>query len=310
MGIEFKEIIKFLEKKEIQFEIKGITQDSYHLASLFEPGSNGFYFFTGTQIPSTITDSLFLVNNAIEIGKDSNNAILSIDLDPQMVYYQLLSSLFGVGSNGMIAPTAVIHPEAVIGQNVQIDHYSIIGKVKIGDNVIIKNHCVIQDNTIIGDHVQIEDHSIIGTQGVAWIWNDDQTQKIFQPQLGGVTIGGHSFLGANTIVVRGSINEHTTIGENCLLAPSCRLGHGTKIGNYVHFANNVVTGGNTHIGDNSFIGSAVVFRPKVKLHENTVVGAGAVVVKNTTSKNKLLTGIPAVEQEIKEQLSGMPKPKQ
>jgi len=277
-------------------------------ASLYEPIKGGFYFFKGASLPVNIKDSLILVTESFDCS-DSENAYLTLSKDPQMVYYKILSEFFESPSNGQISATAVIHPNAKVGKNVQIDNFCIIGNCEIGENTIIASHSVLYDNTIVGKGVTIESHSIIGTTGVAWAWNEDQTEKIVQPQLGGVRIGHHCFLGAQTIVVRGSLNENTIIGKNCLLAPGSRIGHGTRIGNYVHFANSIITGGNSVIGDYCFVGSAAVFRPKVKVHRNTIIGAGALIIKNTTKAGQTLMGVPAVETKTKENPSGMPRPK-
>src|SRR5690606_2863598 len=164
-------------------------------------------------------------------------------------------------------------------------------------------------NVVIGAHTIIGSMSVIGSQGVAWVWNQDQSARIVQPQLGGVQIGNNCFVGANTIVVRGSLNEATRIGENTLMAPGGRIGHGTQIGNFVHFANNVITGGNTHIGDFCFVGSGAVFRPKVKIHPKTIVGAGSVVVKNSSGEGWTITGVPGKEIPTKAHPEGMPSPK-
>jgi len=267
------------------------------------------YFFLGDEVPSSISNSALILRMGNSVTLKNENIGIYINQDPQLIFYQLLSSLYGTHSNGEISNSVIIHPEAKIGDNVQIDNFSIIGKAVISDNVIIRSHCYVHDNSFIGKNVTIENHSINGAQGVAWIWNDQETEKIVQPQLGGVEIKENSFLGANTIVVRGSLNENSVIGKNTLLAPGCRIGHGTQIGDFVHFANNVITGGNTNIGNNCFVGSAAVFRPKVKIHENTIIGAGAVVVKNTTEKGKTLVGVPAEEKETKAHPNGMPKPK-
>ena len=307
MKIRLKDILDFLEKNNIPFEITGKPYDTYRIASMFQPVEKGFYFFVAQEIPAGIKDSLILTNNNIEPG--DNNVLLKIEKDPQMVYYSILSSLFEEKSTGVIQPTARIHPQAVIGDNVQIDDYCIIGKVQIEDNSIIKSHCVIEDNTYIGKNTLIENHSHIGARGMAWVWNEEGDKKIILPQLGGVHIENNCILGSNSIVVRGSLNEDTFIGAHSILAPGCRLGHGTRIGRYVHFANNVITGGNAGIGDYSFVGSSAVFRPKVKLHDNTVVGSGAVVVKNTTRPGMTLIGVPAKEMPTKENPAGMPKPK-
>lgn len=303
------DIINFLNKEEISFECSHKLNKQYIIASLFMPIENGFYFFLGAEVPDSIANSLLLLRKGNYLELKNNNEAIYIDGSPQEVYYKLLSSKFKSQSNGLISKTAIIHPEAKIGKNVQIDHYAVVGNVFIEDNVIIRSHCYIHDNSVLGENVTIENHSIIGAQGVAWIWNEQETEKIIQPQLGGVEIHSNASLGANTIVVRGSLSENSIIGKNTLFAPGCRIGHGTIIGDYVHFANNVITGGNTKIGDYSFIGSSAVFRPKVNLHKNTIVGTGAVVIKNTTQEGKTLIGVPAVEKETKEHPSGMPKPK-
>ncbi len=308
MTITWNQIKQFLELNQIPFEqIHSLPQETFEVASLFSPIDNGFYFYNA-EAPffADVKNSIILVNSKKAITT-SNCFILIETQDVQLVYYELLNYYFEQRSTGKISSLVEIDKEAKIDENVQIDAFSIIGKSKIGKNCIIGSHCKIYDNVEIGDNTIIETGSIIGTKGVAWIWKD-KNNKITQPQLGGVTIGENCFLGANTIIVRGSLNEHTTLFRNVMLAPSCRLGHGTIIKENVHFANNVITGGNVSIGKNSFVGSGAIFRPKVHIHENTIVAAGAVVVKNTSEPKKTLTGCPAKETEAKENPSGMPKP--
>ena len=187
----------------------------------------------------------------------SNNSHIIIKENPQVVFYKFLEVIFSKKSSGIIHQSAIVHSEAEIGQNVQIDPFCLIGKCKIGDNTIISSHTVVEDSTEIGINSFIGPQSVIGADGIAWIWDETQTRKIQQPQLGGVSIGANCFLGANTIIVKGSLNENTTIGAHTFFAPGCRIGHGTIIEDYVHFANNITTGGNSFIGRNSFLGSSV-----------------------------------------------------
>lgn len=306
----FIDIDSFLKDSGIAYSLTSMPAKEYQVASIFNPVPNGFYFFAGSQIPEIIQNSLLLVENSNEnLVFENGNVGIFINTNPQLVFYRFLGLRFPEVSNGKISETAIIHPNAKIGKNVQIDHFCVIGDAEIRDSSIIKSHCFVNDNCTIGFNVILEPMCLIGAQGVAWIWNDDQSEKIIQPQLGGVQIEDNCFLGANTIVVRGSINENTIIGKSSLFAPGCRIGHGTKIGEFVHFANNVVTGGNTQIGAFSFVGSSAVFRPKVVVHEKTIVGTGSVVVKNTSKPGMTLMGVPAKESETKQSPNGMPKPK-
>lgn len=303
-----KDILDYLKQEQIAYNFQEgeSSGEFYELASLFAPVNGGFYFFTGREFHFPVEKSLVLCSQHLNSG---NSEIIVKDVDIQLVYYRLLAHFFPETSTGEIHQWVEIHPEAKIGQNVQIDAFCVIGKCEIGDDVVIGSHTKIYDGTIIGRRTIIESGSVIGTRGIAWTWNEDQSEKVLQPQLGGVKIGKGCVLSAQTVIVRGSINENTVIGDYSYLAPGCRLGHGTIIGDYVHMANSIITGGNTQIGNYSFIGSGAVFRPKVKLDENTIVGAGSVVVKNTSKSGMTLMGVPAKETETKDELSGMPKPK-
>lgn len=307
MIIKTDQIRSFLKKENISYEWKGKPAEEYKIASIFDPIHNGFYYFIGDKLPDEIDSSLILTNKTFG---ETNNCILQISCDPKALFYKILSFLYKRSSDGKISEMAVIHPQAIIGNNVQVDPFTIIGKCKIGDNCIIGSHSKLYDNTIIKANSIIDSHAAIGTQGVAWTWSEDMTEKIRQPQLGGVLIGENCFLGANAIIVRGSLNEKTFIGQNTMMAPGARIGHGTQVGSSVHFANDVVTGGNTVIGDYSFVGSGAIFRPQVEVHKHTIVGAGAVVVKNTSAERLTLIGVPAKEIATKKAPSGMPVPKE
>lgn len=308
MKIRSNDIINFISQIDPNTIVKGQVVEVYELASLFSPIDNGFYFFVGNVLPKGIKHSLVLTSNA-GMECDPSNAIILSAKNSQELFYRMLDAFFKEKSDGVISEFAVVSKNAVIGKNVQIEPFCLIEDCIIGDNTVIKSHTVIKSRSVIGAHVFVDHQSTIGASGISWVWNEDQTEKVVQPQLGGVIVEDNCYLGAQTVIVKGSINENSLIGMGSLLAPGSRIGHGTKIGKYVHFANNVVTGGNTVIGEYSFVGSSAVFRPKVAVHSHTIVGAGSVVVKNTSGPGMTLMGVPAKESETKETPSGMPKPK-
>lgn len=306
MKLTPSQITEYLEQSNIAHKWHGNKASYYHIASLFEPIDNGFFFLSNQDYQIPTKNSLILQNFE---ASDSINSYLICDSDPQQIYYGILDHYFKTSSNGIISSLTEINSKAKLGSNLQIDAFTKIGNCEIGNNCIIGSNSYIHDNTIIKDNTCIGPNSVIGATGVAWIWNKDQTEKIIQPQLGGVTIESNVFLGAQTVIVRGSLNEHSYIGRNTLAAPGCRIGHGTYIDQNVHLANNVVTGGNCKIGMDSFVGSAVVFRPKVNIHPSTIIGAGALVIKNTSAPGLTLMGVPAKEYQSKGNPRGMPKPK-
>lgn len=304
MKITFSEIISFLETINIQYVIKGNPENEYFIASLFSPIKRGFYFIEGNSIIKNLNNSLVLTNNSSNII--GSNVYIEVKESPQLLYYQLLDFYYKEVSTGEICNSAKIHKDAIIGRNVQIDSFVVLGKCEIGDNSIIKSHSVINDKVLIRTNTTIESGCIIGARGMAWVW-DDEGGKILQPQLGGVIIESNCVIGSSSAIVRGSLNENTIIGKNSVMAPGARIGHGTKIGEYVHLANNVVTGGNVIINDYCFIGSSVTIRPKIIIHSNTIIGAGALVIKDTKTEGLTLKGVPAKEYNSKKNSSGIPK---
>lgn len=312
LTITLQEVEAFLDSRGISHFLEGHIGGERPLAfaSIFEAIKGGFYFYLEARMTFPVTDSLLLASVERPMkDQGDGNAVLYIDAHPQVTYYRLMQELCSSESTGYVSPHSLVDPSAELGPNVQIDPFCVVGRVRIGANAIIGSHCVLHDNTNLEEHVRIESGSVIGASGVAWAWNEDETRRVVQPQIGGVHIGAHSFLGAQTVIVRGSINEDTQIGRNTMLAPGARLGHGTRIGDFVHLANNVITGGNTRIADYCFVGSSAVFRPKVRIHPGTIVGAGAVVTKDTTKPGTTLVGVPASEKCTKSHPSGVPQPR-
>ena len=63
-----------------------------------------------------------------------------------------------------IHKTAIIEEGAILGDNITIGAFTIIGKdVKIGDGTIIDSHTVIDGKTTIGKNNHIFSHAAIGT---------------------------------------------------------------------------------------------------------------------------------------------------
>jgi len=193
-----------------------------------------------------------------------------------------------------------------VGKNCNIHPTTVIGEgVVIGNNVTIGPNSVIYSKTIIKDNVRIDANVTIGTEGMMWVWNNND--KVFLKQLGGVIIGNDCIIGSNTAIVRGSANEFTVLENGVNMAPGCCIGHGTYIGKNVHFANNVTIGGSVHISDYNFVGCGAIINPGVKITESdVVVGAGTTVTKSI-SEAGVYFGLPA--KRIKKttgKLSGIP----
>ena len=76
------------------------------------------------------------------------------------------------------------------------------------------------------------------------------------------------------------ISCDVSIGDFCVFDRVVNIGHDSKIGSHVHFSPLAVLSGNTSIGNLVEIGSHAAIKQKISIIDNSIVGMGAVVVKN------------------------------
>ncbi len=307
LSISTSDLIEELRKHDIAAELIGKPRIASKFCSLRAPEPSGVYYATSEiQNLPAVTESIFISDRpSLNIDLDCNSVLVTPH--PQRAFYIAQRAYHKSPARSGIHPTAIISQDAEICPSAYIGPYCIVDRAVIGSNCVLESHVVVRDNVVLENDITIESHSTLGATGVAWVWDASNSQKIVQPQTGGVHIGKHTFIGTDVTVVRGSINEVTTIGANCLIAHGTKIGHGCRIGDLVHFANNVSIAGSVTIGRESFLSSGCVIRPRIELPRGTTVGAGAVVVSSFESEYATLVGVPAkVLGRNKGRMAGVP----
>ena len=109
----------------------------------------------------------------------------------------------------------------------------------------------------------------------AFVWRD-------------VEIGENCFIFENNV-----IQYQVKIGNNVVLWSGNHVGHQTRIRDNCFVSSHVVISGYCDIGENSFLGVNSTFHDTITVAEDTVVGAGAVVVRDT-EPGLVYKGNPAV----------------
>jgi UDP-N-acetylglucosamine acyltransferase len=164
----------------------------------------------------------------------------------------------------MIHSTAVIHPDAVLGQNVKIGPYAVIeGAAKIGDE------CEIQAHAVIGAHVEMGRANLIGYGAII---GGDPQDFAFKPHIQSlVRIGDGNRIREYCTIHRGTTQHSiTSVGSNCFLMAGAHLGHNVALGDHVIIANNSLLGGHVQVAERVFIGGGCVF------HQHMCVGRLAI----------------------------------
>jgi UDP-N-acetylglucosamine acyltransferase len=155
--------------------------------------------------------------------------------------------------------TAILHPGARIGADVEIGPFSTIGpQVGIGDNTIVQSHVVIEGEIAIGTSNFIGHGAVIGAPPQDLSFSPERKTRI--------EIGNENVIREYCTIHRGSPEGSATkIGDKNFLMAGAHLGHNCAIGNNVIIANNCLLGGHVRVDDGAFLGGGGVFHQHMRI---------------------------------------------
>lgn len=170
--------------------------------------------------------------------------------------------------------TAVIHPGARIGRDVEIGPYVVIGDgVTIGDGCSIGAHVQISGYTEIGRNVKIFQAASIGC--------DPQDLK-YKGEKSYLFIGDNTIIREFTTLSRGTEGGggETRIGADCLIMANAHVAHDCQVGNGVILVNSVALGGHVTVEDRAVVGGLSGVHQFCKIGRMAMIGACSKVVKD------------------------------
>ncbi len=184
-----------------------------------------------------------------------------------------------------IHPTAVIHPHAKIGKNVQIGPYAVIDEnVEIGDGTKVMSHAVITGWTGIGENCVIYPGAVIGSE--------PQDLK-FKGEKSYVFIGNRTTIRECATIHRGcGVETETRIGDDCLLMAYTHVAHNCTVGNNVIMANSAMIAGHVVVEDRVVIGGITGVHQFVRIGRNAMIGGASKLVQDVVPYT-IVDGHPA-----------------
>jgi sugar O-acyltransferase (sialic acid O-acetyltransferase NeuD family) len=100
---------------------------------------------------------------------------------------------------------------------------------------------------------------------------------------------GDLSLGENTFIFEdNTIQPFARIGSNVVMWSGNHIGHHVVVGNHCFITSHVVVSGGVSIGDYSFIGVNATIRDHIAIAPSTVIGAGALVMRDTEPEDVLI----------------------
>ena len=172
-----------------------------------------------------------------------------------------------------IHKTALVHPDAILGNDVRVGPHTIIGpKVQIGAGSHIGANIVIEGSVEIGEKCNIYTGAIIGNPPQDLKYNGEDTK---------VVVGNNCTIREYVTVNRGtSLAGETRIGDNCLLMAYVHIAHDCVVGNGVVLANNATLAGHVEIDDSAIVGGLTAIHQFVKIGTLTILGGASRVSKD------------------------------
>ena len=197
-------------------------------------------------------------------------------------------------SSGLRHPSALVSPEAVIGDNVELGPFTVVEEgakisdggvlmagVFVGRDCVAGKNCVLHPGVklypgaVLGDRVVLHAGVVVGSDGFGYVSDGGRMLKF--PQIGGVILEDDVEIGANTTIDRGSLGT-TRIGEGTKIDNLVQIAHNVEIGRHVVIAAQTGISGSTMIEDYAVIGGQVGFGDHARVERGVVIGSKAGVL--------------------------------
>lgn len=151
----------------------------------------------------------------------------------------------------MISPLAYIHPEAQIGENVEIAPFVFIDKnVVIGNNNKIMSNASILYGSRIGNGNTIFPSAVIGAIPQDLKFRGEETTA---------EVGDNNLIRENVTINRGTASKgRTVVGSNNLLMEGVHVAHDAIVGNGCIIGNATKMAGEVVVDDNAIISASVL----------------------------------------------------
>ena len=173
----------------------------------------------------------------------------------------------------MISPLASIHPDAKIGEGVEIGPFVTIDRdVEIGDGCIIDASATICQYTKLGKNCHVFPSAVIGAV--------PQDLK-FHGEVTWTLIGDNNVLREVGTVHRGTVSKgQTVIGNNNLIMAYCHVAHDCVLHNHIIMSNTTQLAGEVEVDDFAIIGGGTLVHQFSHIGSHVMVQGGSRINKD------------------------------
>ncbi len=172
-----------------------------------------------------------------------------------------------------IHPTALISPDAVLGERVEVGPFAIIGEgCEVGDDSVISPRATLERDVKLGAGVKVGNSSVLGGPPQDLKYAGEQTT---------VEIGDNTVIREFVTINRGTAQSmKTSVGSKCLLMSYVHLAHDCHLGNGVILGNSVQLAGHVTIEDRATLSGLSGVHQFVRIGRNAFIGGCSRVSKD------------------------------
>ena len=172
-----------------------------------------------------------------------------------------------------IHSTAIVNPEAKLGDNLSVSPYAIIeGDVEIGIDCSVGPHAVIYSGARIGNRVKIFQGASVANLPQDLKYSGEPTLFI---------IGDDTVVREFATLHRGTKETgKSQVGKNCLLMAYSHVPHDCEVGDNCIIANAVQIGGHSHIEDWVIIGGLAGLHQFSRVGEHSMIAGAAKITQD------------------------------
>lgn len=186
-----------------------------------------------------------------------------------------------------IHPTALVDPQAELGNGNIIDAYSIIeADVKLGNNNHLHTGAVLKNGCRIGNDNQFYEYAVMA--GLPQDTGFDKQASTL------VEIGNNNEFREYTTVNRATLKENgvTIVGNNNYLMAHAHIGHDCVLADNIIMVISSGIAGHVHVGQRAFISGGVMVHQFVNIGEYAMIGGNAKITQDVLPYF-ITDGIPA-----------------
>lgn len=194
-----------------------------------------------------------------------------------------------------IAPSAIIHPTAVV--NGEVGAFARIGPccvvprgAKVGEGCHLEASVTLYNGVELGPRNLLHAGVVMGSRGFGFY--EYQGQRLAVPHYGGVRVGADCEFGPQTVVAAGFLDP-TIIGDRCVFDSFVQIAHNCRLGNDIVFCSQSGLAGGVVVDDGVTLAGGAQVAGHLTLGRSCSVAAKSGVTKSVPA-GATVAGFPAV----------------